>query len=977
MYTNVSEEFLKVNGEAGRTFKCRIDFSDGSVLPSENCDIISVKFKKGNTSATDLTAGQVLASAADIEMTYDSSLSGIKSGMTASVSIGLCIEEETEYVPMGVYKVLDGRKNGEKYTLSVSDRLYDCDVIYTSALIYPNNAKNVLIEAANSLGIHEIDYGGLDLTEMKFEASPVNLTCRQVISYIASYFGMNLCTDRNGALKFWRYSGNITVTGDECEEPEIGDKVTVTALACAVNSDNTITAGTGRAVSFSNPYMTSERLSALKDELLPFSYNSAKLNMLVGNILIDPWDILTYNGAVIPAMGLEISFDGGITVNITSAAKSDEEAAQNTVNGELNAVINQVKQYADDAIKHTTDIMNGTKGGYKIEKYDADGNPYETLWMDAPDEETAAHCVVINKNGIGFGVKNSGDTGWTFVYGWTIDGNFNTDYITAHRLHITGSITDESTDKIFPADGEEKKVDLNFLLSSDLSIETLTDSPIDATGLRVQGKFRDGSYNNLAYYTNYGALFDKTDPLTSLIFNILMTGKYNFYGGGGFSLSSGEKNISGSTEAGFMSTEGFFDNNVRCLTENTGVMNKLQNGSIMDCNYPSSEKGRISVDCFDSGSKNTPFANANGYLITAESAEGDRVQLGIHANADEMKIRRYSLSSKTWSAWSGEAAFKNLSASGKYKDTVAYIANDGVMEIGKYIDFHDDNSTQDYDMRIQCSPAYAPVDNRMVFTGGNGVTLSAYGGAFDAFLLIDDMIALMENTNGVYKEGYDLACLASMYFQEDVFFDGSFDCKDITVHTTSSSGAQGRIYISVTGDTSYPDPAAGSGANMIIKAPSGRYLKLVSGSGKPGLQINTDGGGNLNGTWKTDDGVAVSSDINIKNSIASVPDKYSLLFDNLTPVIYKYNNGTSDRYHTGFIAQSVESAVEKAGLSTQDFAGFIRSEEETDSGTAEQCYLRYSEFIALNTNEIQKLKKRVAELEEKLNKLTEADGIKQ
>ena len=36
------------------------------------------------------------------------------------------------------------------------------------------------------------------------------------------------------------------------------------------------------------------------------------------------------------------------------------------------------------------------------------------------------------------------------------------------------------------------------------------------------------------------------------------------------------------------------------------------------------------------------------------------------------------------------------------------------------------------------------------------------------------------------------------------------------------------------------------------------------------------------------------------------------------------------------------------------------------------CYLRYGEFIALNTNEIQKLKKRVAELEAQLTRLTAA-----
>jgi len=48
--------------------------------------------------------------------------------------------------------------------------------------------------------------------------------------------------------------------------------------------------------------------------------------------------------------------------------------------------------------------------------------------------------------------------------------------------------------------------------------------------------------------------------------------------------------------------------------------------------------------------------------------------------------------------------------------------------------------------------------------------------------------------------------------------------------------------------------------------------------------------------------------------------KYSILFDYLNPVIYKYNNGTSNRFHTGFIAQEVVSAIEKANLTTQDFA---------------------------------------------------------
>ena len=101
------------------------------------------------------------------------------------------------------------------------------------------------------------------------------------------------------------------------------------------------------------------------------------------------------------------------------------------------------------------------------------------------------------------------------------------------------------------------------------------------------------------------------------------------------------------------------------------------------------------------------------------------------------------------------------------------------------------------------------------------------------------------------------------------------------------------------------------------------------------------------------------SDMNEKNTINALSDQYSLVFDALTPVSYKFNTSTSDRLHTGFIAQDVKAAIENAGLTTQDFAAYC--EWETNGETT--CGLRYSEFIALCVNEIQKLKKRVAELE--------------
>lgn len=110
-----------------------------------------------------------------------------------------------------------------------------------------------------------------------------------------------------------------------------------------------------------------------------------------------------------------------------------------------------------------------------------------------------------------------------------------------------------------------------------------------------------------------------------------------------------------------------------------------------------------------------------------------------------------------------------------------------------------------------------------------------------------------------------------------------------------------------------------------------------------------------NGSGSTD-----ISDRNRKNSISTLEDNYNILFDNLLPIKYKYNEGTSDRYHTGFIAQEVGEALDKAKLSTQDFAGLTIQNPNTED---ELWGLRYSEFISLNTWQIQKAKARITELE--------------
>ena len=151
---------------------------------------------------------------------------------------------------------------------------------------------------------------------------------------------------------------------------------------------------------------------------------------------------------------------------------------------------------------------------------------------------------------------------------------------------------------------------------------------------------------------------------------------------------------------------------------------------------------------------------------------------------------------------------------------------------------------------------------------------------------------------------------------------------------------------------------------------------------------------------KNTSGETITSDVNLKKDFEEFSEKHDIFYDNLKPKLYKYVFGTSDRYHFGFVTQDVEDALEKSNLTTQEFGGvnIIKfNERETefcndevvdlensdvnyllDKGITEQHNLIYSEFISLNTWQIQKLKSKVKEqqieideLKQKLNTLIE------
>lgn len=257
---------------------------------------------------------------------------------------------------------------------------------------------------------------------------------------------------------------------------------------------------------------------------------------------------------------------------------------------------------------------------------------------------------------------------------------------------------------------------------------------------------------------------------------------------------------------------------------------------------------------------------------------------------------------------------------------------------------------------------------------GTLLTTSGFTPAFNAAEYYDTGF-LLQNINGNYivqnKHQYDTNNY--MFIENSAYRENIFDSDKINL--TMSQGLYLSQKVSKYQEARNLNDIL-EGYNVEVISTVELLSQIHRGSSPAGLSINTIYQSFLNanktklntgsttsncyllGSWSNTTAIATDSDASLKHEIAALPEAYSTLFDNLSPVVFKYNNGTSDRLHTGFIAQEVETALEKANIDSQNFAGYVKDYDGTRR-------LRYEEFIALNTSEIQKLKARIKDLEEK------------
>lgn len=134
---------------------------------------------------------------------------------------------------------------------------------------------------------------------------------------------------------------------------------------------------------------------------------------------------------------------------------------------------------------------------------------------------------------------------------------------------------------------------------------------------------------------------------------------------------------------------------------------------------------------------------------------------------------------------------------------------------------------------------------------------------------------------------------------------------------------------------------------IVLDMNSNRDLHL-----RPASNEDTDCG-SASYKWRNlycKNGTIQTSDRNEKMNISDMSEQYAnAIIDDALPKTYMMLNNESGRTHAGMIAQDLEEQLSKNGMSSKDFAGFIKYEKEDINGvpTSEYGYgIRYEEYIA-------------------------------
>lgn len=480
-----SENYNRIIIGNGRKFhaKAHVQFADGKTLDLDDRNIMSSggvgiedavsesgKFQIGTAIIGELTLKLNNYEGAFNNYNFKDAVIFPWVGLTTAVHWR--DGEIVEWIPKGVFNVNESPAVGSEISIVADDNLSKLDIKYSkSSLKYPATLGEIAQDACLTSGVTltSITFPNSDYVVTK-RPTDENITCREIISYVAELAGCFARCDKSGeiSIRWYEESTPVYDVGKSSVSYTVATSDTViTGIQITGNNDakTVFKSGTDEyAISIAKNPLAQGNLQGLTDALasrfVGLSFRSYSVSSS-SNPAIEAGNIVNMTdkqGVVHKTLVSRLSYEIGENEQYNADAEPPIEK-----NSQRNSISSQTLQKAheeaakqisayDVAVKQLSQLMINAMGFYQTVEKQPNGSEIDYMH----DKPKLADSTTIWKRTVD-GMAVSTDGGKTYTAGITKDGNAVVKVLTAIGINadwiIAGILKSRSAETFFDLDG--------------------------------------------------------------------------------------------------------------------------------------------------------------------------------------------------------------------------------------------------------------------------------------------------------------------------------------------------------------------------------------------------------------------------------------------------------------------------------------------------------------------------------------------
>ena len=355
---------------AGRRVLTKAVFNGDTTLYGDGTDgaVVSIKFDEQMEDSNGISMGGTVSSQCKIDIRQPSTPIPIVNSVFIPY-VGLNDGTNQGYVPLGEFFATSADSNSNGGTVSIVgyDRFCKLEVPYEPTVSFPTTTTAIMADLATN----RFTFSGT-VTERTIDNFVVG-TVKDWIGWLAGLEGKNARFNRDGELEFVYY--DITqydyTVGRENQymsgvNTKTADNVTINAITSGTE-ENPIVSGSGRSITFTNPYMTQEILDDIRNSEIVDSITT------VSGDLVSVTDVLDESPAKSVVVDIAPSQDlnGYDAPWVGGAGKNLSPLIDATTTGSGNLSLTQNGKYGENYVAGTTytvsfDLLELNAGNFEL-----------------------------------------------------------------------------------------------------------------------------------------------------------------------------------------------------------------------------------------------------------------------------------------------------------------------------------------------------------------------------------------------------------------------------------------------------------------------------------------------------------------------------------------------------------------------------------------------------------------------------------